>query len=388
MTNNQKDNPFLYLTNDDVIKNIKIDSELIPAFKIVMAKINDYFSKNGLMIVKDWNSFLERFLINDGPEQVSIKGEILSNETYGGIYLKKENKIKVNLYDPNSETISFTYLCNSLCHEFIHFLVMHDSNSLNHRISDSSFLNEGMTEYLTGCIMGGGNSSLYFKEYQMAEFYCKLTKNPLASFLNDKFAFEDDYYAPGNLIRCCQRFMNNNDLDSYLGIQREIILQGLKEYSVNSFDDFVNIISIINQRPMYDGEYTDYIFDNIANKYIETLNIDDQQKTNIKNKLIVFCKISNKYHLYGENEVSEFLIDDLHIAFDKKGNNYNDFPLNGTRERGQIGFDGVSKITVIHRDEKYEISTENMNCINWKPIYDKTYGEVKNEITSLSNQVL
>lgn len=57
MPNLQNDNPFLNLLNEDVIKNIKIDSELIPAFKIVISKINDYFSKNGLINIKDWDSF-------------------------------------------------------------------------------------------------------------------------------------------------------------------------------------------------------------------------------------------------------------------------------------------------------------------------------------------
>ena len=72
MPNLQNDNPFLNLLNEDVIKNIKIDSELIPAFKIVISKINDYFSKNGLMNIKDWDIFFERFLITNNSEQICI----------------------------------------------------------------------------------------------------------------------------------------------------------------------------------------------------------------------------------------------------------------------------------------------------------------------------
>lgn len=381
MPNLQNDNPFLNLLNEDVIKNIKIDSELIPAFKIVISKINDYFSKNGLINIKDWDSFFERFLITNNSEQICIiLGKISKNgEPIGGEYSKDKKIIAIN---PTNSNI------NSLCHEFIHFLVMHDSNSLNAKISDSSFFNEGMTEYLSACIMVTGNSSYYFREYEMAKFYCKITKNSFAYFLNDKFAFEDDYYAPMNLIRSSDKFQNDNKLDSYLSIQREIINNGIDDCSINSFEDFVNIVTIINQRPRYDGEYINYIFERISNKYLEKMNLDEQQKNNIKDKLITFCKVSNKYQLYDDNEVAEYLIDDLHIGFDKKGKHYNDFPLAGTSKRGQIGFDGVSKITVTHRDKTYVINTEKMNCKNWKEIYDKAYNDLEKEIDLLTMQTI
>ena len=387
MTNIENDNLFLNLLTEKNLKRIKIDSELIPTFKIVIAKINDFFSENGLMNVKDWNSFFEEFLISDNPDQLCIKLGRLDNVSHGGEYSKINKEIVMNIDDTSPNGIS-KGICHDFCHEFIHFLVMHDSNSLNAKISDSMFFNEGMTEYLTGCIMGTGNNSFYYREYKMAEFYCKITKNPFAYFLNDKFAFEDDYYAPMNLIRSSDKFQNDNKLDSYLSIQREIINNGIDDCSINSFEDFANIVTIINQRPRYDGEYINYIFERISNKYLEKMNLDEQQKNNIKDKLITFCKVSNKYQLYDDNEVAEYLIDDLHIGFDKKGKHYNDFPLNGTSKRGQIGFDGVSKITVTHRDKTYVINTEKMNCKNWKEFYDKAYNDLEKEIDLLTMQTI
>ena len=380
----QNNNPFLNLLREQNLTKIKIDKELIPIFKIVISKISDYFLQNNLMDVKDWNSFFESFLITNNSEQIYIKlGRISeNNEPVGGEYSKDKKIIAINQINSNIDS-----LCSALCHEFIHFLVMHDSNSLKAKISDSSFFNEGMTEYLTGCIMGRGNCSSYFKEYEMAEFYCKITKNPFAYFLNDKFSFDDDYYAPSNLIRSSVRFQHDNKLESYLSIQRKIINNGLDDYSINSFEDFVNIVTIINQRPMFDGEYINYIFEKIVDKYTKKLNLSEQQKIGIKDKLNTFCKISNKYQLYGENDVAEYLIDDLHIAFDKKGNDYNDFPLDGINKRGQISFDGVSKI-ITHRDKNYIINIEKMNCKNWKVVYDKTYNTLKNEFDLLNMQTM
>ncbi len=387
MENIQNNNPFLDLLKEQNLNRIKIDKELIPIFKIVISKINDYFSENGLLNIRDWNSFFERFLITNNSEQIYIKlGKISENsEPVGGEYSKEQKIIAINQINS-----SINALCSSLCHEFIHFLVMHDSNSFNAKISDSSFFNEGMTEYLSGCIMGTGNSSYYFREYEMAEFYCKITKNPFAHFLNDQFAFSDDYYAPINLIRSSEKFQNDNKLDSYLSVQREIINNGLDDYNMNSysFEDFVNIVTIINQRPRFDGEYINYIFERIVNKYTENLNLSEQQKNGIKDKLTTFCKVSNKYQLYGDNDVAEFLIDDLYIAFDKKGENYNDFPSDGIKKRGQIGFDGVNKITVIHKDKTYVINTDKMNCQNWKEVYDKMYNALKNEFDLLNMQAM
>lgn len=375
-TNNS---PFLELLKEENLKKIKITDDLIPTFKIVIYKIDDYFKKNNLLEARNWKYFFERFLLSSSEEQMSMRVENETKEGIGGRY-DKDNK-KLSIVKPDD--------IYAFCHEFIHFLVMHDSNSFNSKISDSSFFNEGMTEYLSSCIMSGGNHSLYVREFNMAEFYCKITqtKNPFVYFLNDKFAFDDDYYAPINLIRNAERFQNENSLDSYLNIQREIIRNGLDDYEINTFDDFINIITIINQRPGFDGEYIDTIFEKISDNYIENLGLSQEQNVMIKKKLIRFCKVSNKYQLYGDNEVTEYLIDDLHIAFDKDGNHYNDFPLNGKRTNGQCGFDpSKGVISIVHRDKRYQIDANKMNCKNWKLVYEKYFQQLKNELQIIENQ--
>jgi hypothetical protein len=176
MTNIENDTPFLNRLTKNYLKRIKIDSELIPTFKIVIAKINDFFSENGLMNVKDWNSFFEEFLISDNPDQLCIKLGRLDNVSHGGKYSKINKEIVMNIDDTSPNGIS-KCICHDFCHEFIHFLVMHDSNSLNAKISDSMFFNEGMTEYLTGCIMGTGNNSFYYRiKAVLAKITCQLPK--------------------------------------------------------------------------------------------------------------------------------------------------------------------------------------------------------------------
>ena len=383
MSDSKINNPFLNLLKEDNLNKIKIDKELIPAFKIVISKISDYFLQKGLMETKDWNSFFNNFLLTDNSEQVCIKLGLIGEgkEPIAGQYNKEKKIIAIE----SSNNIK--YLCSNLCHEFIHFLVMHDSNSLSAKVSDSSFFNEGLTELLTMRVMNGDNKfstySSYFKEIEMAEFYLKITNNAFFYFLNDRFAFEDTEYAPSNLIRSSNKFQEDNKVDSYLSIQREIILDGLKDYNINSFEDFVEIVTIINQRPKFDGEFINYLFEKIVDKYIEKLYLNEQDVISMKDKLMKFCKISNKYQLYGDNGVQEYLIDDLHIAFDKKGEHYNDFPLDGINKSGQVMTSMYhNRIEVTHRDKKYIIDTTKMKFRNWKPIYDSYLEKISKEIKS------
>ena len=363
--------PFLELISEDNLKKMKIDADLISPFKIVIYKIDEYFQKHNLINCRDWQAFFEKFLLSESEEQVSIN--MIKNSAIKdaiGEYDKDDKRISI--INPND--------IHTFCHEFIHFLVMHDSNILDAEISNSAFFNEGMTEYLTSRILGTGNGSSYFLEYRMADFYCKIAKDAVSCFLNDKFAF-NSRYAFSNLGIWSQRFEKENSLTAYLGIQRLIIEYSLSEYNINSFEDFVNIVTIINNRPRFDSECIDNFFEMIVNKYLAVLNLDVQQNSIIKNKLFNFCKVSNKYQLYGEHEVAEYLVDGLLMAFDSNGNHYNEFPLNGPNKRGMVEINHLKGVTTItHRDKIYRINYTKMNCKNWKEVYEKMYNELRNEI--------
>lgn len=360
--------PFLNLLKEENLSKIKIDKELIPVFKIVVAKISEYFLEHDLMGVRNWDSFFNQYILMNNEQSLEIFcGSISEDKNCGaGEYSKDQNKIAVCKMDGST----FDSLCSTLCHEFIHFLVMSDSNSLQAKLSDSSFFNEGMTELLTMQIMNDGLRSSYFHEVNMVEFYCLLAKDkdPFTYFLNDKFYFEDDIYAPINLINSTDRFQQDNSLASMLEIQRNLISGALEEYNVLNFDDYLHLITKLNHRPYYDKDYMDGVFERITDRYLDSCSLEGDRQM-LKQYLLTLCELSNKACLYENHEVEEFVMEDLHIAFDRAGKSYNEFPHSGDKERGQIQVDG-KRILVIHRDKKYSIEIEKMKCKNWLTIYD------------------
>lgn len=374
------DSPFLELISDENIKKLKIDNDLIDEFKSVIKKIDKFFKENNLMDVRDWRSFFHKYLLTDSDEQVSICFNEYDNNSWGGCYYKKEKKISVR-----DKTV------NSLCHEFIHFMVMHDSNSLNRKISDCRFINEGMTEFLTGCILTGTingrcNSSSYIYEYLMAEFYCTMTKrnNPILHFLKDEYAFDDNVYGPASLECVAAWFDKNESYENLLQIQRSIISSVYDSFKLNSFNDFVEIVSAINKRVKRDDQYIDGIFEKIVDKYLDTLNIEGNLHEVIRKQLLDFCKISYKFSLYGDKAVSEYKIDDIFIAFDSDGNHYDQFPFSGEKYRGGILTDS-DNIVITHRDKKYKIDRKKMEFRRWNNIYYDYYNKLKSYLDVTDN---
>lgn len=54
---------FKELAEEKYLKRISIDPKLIPAFKNVMARLDDYFLKNGYSNVKDYWELFEKALL-------------------------------------------------------------------------------------------------------------------------------------------------------------------------------------------------------------------------------------------------------------------------------------------------------------------------------------
>lgn len=377
---NIENSPFLELISDENIKKLKIENELINEFKSIIKKIDKFFKDNNLMGAKDWRSFFNKYLLTDSDEQVSISLSEHIDDGCGGYYNKKEKKISVR----NKKS-------NSLCHEFIHFMVMHDSNSLNRKVSDCRFLNEGMTEFLTGCILTGTingecNSSSYIYEYLMAEFYCTMTKNnnPILHFLKDEYAFDDNVYGPASLERTASWFDKNESHENLLQIQRSIISSVFDSFKLNSFNDFVETVSAINKRPKMDNQYIDDVFKKIVDKYLARLDIDVSLHEVIRKQLLDFCKISYKFSLYGDKAISEYKIDDIFIAFDSFGNHYGQFPFSGEKSRGGILTDQYN-IVITHRDKKYKIDRKEMEFKRWDNVYYDYYNKLKSYLEVTDN---
>jgi len=76
---------FKELAEEKYLKRISIDPKLIPAFKNVMARLDDYFEKNELSNVKDYWELFENALLM--PEENSHteylgNGKFQSSEYY------------------------------------------------------------------------------------------------------------------------------------------------------------------------------------------------------------------------------------------------------------------------------------------------------------------
>ena len=379
----QNDNPFLNLLRDDTLKKIKIDSELIPVFKIVISKINDYFIKNGLMNIKDWNTLFHTYLLTENSSQYHIRLSNFENmEKLGGLHDKQNSEILIRYNSPEE-------LCETLCHEFIHFLVGADSTYLGWKPTEAFILNEGLTQLLTNEVLSLKDNLVYDKEVQLAKIYCELAKDkePIRNFLCDKFIFENESDLQSIGIRS-RYYANTEDKIAYRDVQKYVIRSLIDINSIDSIPSYISLVNILCKRHDYDFEYINSLFDEIVDNLASKIEKDENRRETFKRKLIIFQKAADYYQMYGEKEVAIYLIDDLRIAFDTNGKYYGEFPSDGEHKRGQIGFDGVSKITVIHNDKTYVINTKKMNCKNWKAVYDKMYNALKNEFDLLNMQAL
>ena len=381
MTNIQKDNPFLNLLKEENLNKIKIDRELIPIFKIVIGKLNEYFLKNNLMNVKDWESLFHTYLLTENNSQHHIKlGNFENMEKLGGLYNEQDSKILIRP-DMDSEE-----LCETLCHEFIHFLVHLDSTYLGWKPTESFILNEGLTQLLTNEVLNLTDNYTYSKEVRLAQIYCELSsdKEPMRHFLCDKFTFYNESDLQNIGIRS-RYYANTEDKDAYRDVQKYVIRSSIDGSSIDSIESYISLVKTLSKRCEFDYDFINSFFDTIVNNLILKIETDDDTKRILKTKLMNFQKASDYYQMYGDKEVAIYLLDDLRIAFDINGKYYGDFPSEGEHKRGQIGHDPYhNEIKVIHKDKTYVIDKTKMKCQNWKVIYDKTYDDLKKEIDSLN----
>lgn len=376
MADSIMNNPFLNLLKEENLNKIKIDKELISVFKIVIAKMSDYFLQNNLIDAKDWNSIFQTYLLTKNDSQYTIKyGNFEDMEWCGGKYVKKDFKILIKENRPET-------LYETLCHEFIHFLVMVDSNSLNWKLSDACILNEGLTQLLTIDILNIKDNLTYIEEVQLAEIYCELSKDkePIKQFLCDKYTFEDESDIQNIGIRS-RYYENNHDKYSYGDVQKYVIRNSIDINSIDSISSYISLVNILRKRRNPDFEYIDSLFDAITDNLVSKMESDEDSKKYLKTKLINFQKSADYSQMCGNNEVAIYLMNDLRIAFDQKGNHYVDFPSDGEHARGQTMTDMYhNRIEVIHRDKKYVIDTTKMKCRNWQTIYDSYLEEIIKEI--------
>ena len=103
--------------------------------------MRDYFIKKDLFSAKDFQAFFDNYLLNNNLEiRQGTEEEIPAGA--GAIYDKQNKRILLSGLGSNESQV------HTLCHEFIHFMVMGDSNKLGWCPSQVLFANEAWTELL------------------------------------------------------------------------------------------------------------------------------------------------------------------------------------------------------------------------------------------------
>lgn len=358
------ENPFSNILKPENMKTINIDEKAIPVFEKTIRKIEKYFVTNNLLNVKDFENFFSEYLLNNNLEIRYADIEELP-EGSGAVYDKDKKRILLSGVGNSKMQI------NTLCHEFIHFMVMADSNKLSWCPSKINFINEAYTELLTSEITEM-NPQCYLKGIDMVKFFNLITGNQTdwqKSFLRDEFNMGDEYL--WNNVNNIS--LKNENIESYRQIQREIINRCIDTWRIDSIDSYLKIIDILSQRASFDKEFmTDY-FNRLNKTFIENMQISDNQ--DLINLLNNYCKVSYYAKKCGNSPIEEYEIEDISGAYDKDGNIYGDFPDGGT------SFSPNKKFEITHNKQTKIYSLEKFIGTDFNKEYDK----MKKHISEIFN---
>ena len=308
-----EDNSFLYFIDDSILSKIDIDSRLVDSFKRVLSKIQVYFNSNGYTSDRDYKDFLEKNLLNGFRIYV---GKI---EKYGvlGFYDKYKKEICINEIVLSNPDI----LDSTLCHEFIHFLVMHclRVNQCDDQIFYCGFINEALTEMLTQQMYP--NSRGYDAQVSMMKF-----ANFLSGNVNNYRLFLKGYIDSRlcsseweNFIDFADKFQKDFDAVGYIDLksassnknfisaQRYLISLFINTFESKSFDEYCDCIRKLIDRPVPDQEYVNRLVNSLDKKMIRDLGFNNSSLSDFfMEKLIEVRELIKASLKYDGKDVYEF----------------------------------------------------------------------------------
>ena len=283
------DESFMNFIKDTVISKINIDSRLIPSFKRVMEKIQNYFNDKGYVKDRNYQEYLEKYLINSKENNLKIEVKEITKKGVLGFYQKSQNRICINNTTLNSDDLDAT-----LCHEFIHFLVMHGLTKDNSdpEISQPGFINEALTEMLTRQMYP--NSKGYDAQVAMQE-YANILSNKVNNYNKFLKGVADARYASSdwlNYVSSANAFQKDfkeqgyidlleaQNNENYLKAQRYLINLFLKLNSSKNFALYVDCLDKLLSRPAIDDDYINQFIEKIDQNFLKQFNINDNRVTN------------------------------------------------------------------------------------------------------------
>ena len=223
------------LTKKENLDKINIDKRLIPSFVSVMKKMQNYFSRKGLMNANNYAFLFEKFLITDDKNnKFSIKFSRFNSTDYG-CYIHHERKIFIN------NSIKEDMIESVLCHEFIHFLLLADRPFIEnedgqfeqkafrfYKVNNQygTFMSEAVTEYINKKIYP--ESKLYHYHVKMLNYMQKIygNQNNMVEYLRSYIPFDENE--------------NFRDINNYLNAFQREDLGGVTYEKVSKNENFMN----------------------------------------------------------------------------------------------------------------------------------------------------
>lgn len=303
------DNSFLNLTTEENINKIKIDKKLIPAFKKTMRNFQEYFNYMGYTDTRDYNDFFNKYIVSKNSInniKIQCNNKPFKNDATG-LYNYYKNKITIDrsLLDNPREVL------DSLTHEFIHFLVMHNvrNNKIENSIIDEQYLNEPITEMLKMKILPLSYQS-YYPEILMIKFWLIMNNKTLdfKDFLNEgkfydmEFEFKELLRIYWDSLSEPEHITDALKNKNYINIQRYLI-DNINIFNINNIEEYELLISKLAKRPVKDIIYMNKFYKKIECRLCNNFNINDKYR----NKYLIYLK---KYR-----ELLEILYNDNNFKF-------------------------------------------------------------------------
>ena len=311
-----KDNSFLYLTQDDVISKIDIDPRLIPCFKRVMKKLQEHFNANGYTDQRNYKEYLEKFFLNSGENNMRIYVNKIDRKGVLGFYQKSSNSICIG-----EDTLNYPddYIDDTMCHEFIHFLVHHDYDKTiaDPSVVNGGFIDEALTVLLTqqvgyyhraydaqSAMLVYGNrlsgKSNNFSQFLKGRVDARYSSSDWLNFVGYADAFQRDFRAEQYID-----LQEAQDNKNFLEAQRYLISLFIHPTSQKSFDEYCDCIIKLSKRPAKDEEYIIDVIKKLDDMMIRSLKVKDTElQSFLKDKLKKVREILSKED-YSKAELEE-----------------------------------------------------------------------------------
>lgn len=299
-----EDKSFLELTNEEILKEIKIDPRLREPFKKIIKKLQAYFNANGYTTQIDYKTFFEKNLI--GKDFKIYVSDEPSKMGAGGFYHKAKQCICID-----EKLLGSSDLEHALCHEFIHFLVMNDKNV------SSGFINEAQTEMFTRQIYP--ISCSYEPQVRMMSFANVLMNkaNNFSQFLKggiDSKQISSAWNEFCEHVDSYQKKFANKGFsintavkdEDYLFAQRCIITNNIHFHLIDSFEEYEEVLEKLSYAPVRDEEWMDRFVSKIEEHLLKYVKNEKIKKITLS-KFKEYRDIKSKLNRY--NDEDSFIID-------------------------------------------------------------------------------